>query len=36
MMHSILENEINFTPDTKKTKMWNYHHGDIQFHKISL
>ena len=37
MAHNILENEINliYTPDSKKTKMWNYHHACIQFHRIS-
>ena len=36
--HNILKNEINLdiTPNTKETKIWNYHHTGIQFHKTSL
>ena len=35
-LHLRQGNKLDITPDSKETKMWNYHHTCIKFHRVSL
>ena len=36
--HDILRqgDKLDVAPDSNETKMWNYHHTGIKFHRVSL